>query len=323
MADAAHHLGILLFDDVEELDAVGPYEVLASWTRDFPDDGWSVTTMSFVRRRRDRRQGARRSSRTSPSPTRPRSTCSSTPGASGRAPLLARRRAPRLAARAARARCRCSRRSAPGRSSSPPRVCSRDRPATTHWASLDTLGELDRDDRGAPRRAVRRRRGRRHRRGRLRGHRHGAAPRRAARSTETARARCARGSSTTRTRRSEVSGRAARACASASTETASTTARRSPRTRTRPSVSARAGSSSPACSASASRHRHGQPRRGAGSLAGDEPHAVVVGDEGHRAVRALGRVGDELGDDERARRPRRCRAPATRAPRCTPRSTRR
>jgi transcriptional regulator GlxA family with amidase domain len=39
-------IGILLFDGVEELDAVGPYEVLASWTQSFPDDGWAVTTMA-------------------------------------------------------------------------------------------------------------------------------------------------------------------------------------------------------------------------------------------------------------------------------------
>lgn len=39
-------LGILLFDDVEELDAVGPYEVLAFWTQYFPQDGWAVTTLS-------------------------------------------------------------------------------------------------------------------------------------------------------------------------------------------------------------------------------------------------------------------------------------
>lgn len=38
--------GILLFDGVEELDAVGPWEVLAFWTRFFPDDGWTVTTLS-------------------------------------------------------------------------------------------------------------------------------------------------------------------------------------------------------------------------------------------------------------------------------------
>ncbi len=45
MADL-RHIGILLFPGVEELDAVGPFEVLASWTRTFPEDGWAVTTLS-------------------------------------------------------------------------------------------------------------------------------------------------------------------------------------------------------------------------------------------------------------------------------------
>jgi transcriptional regulator GlxA family with amidase domain len=40
------HIGLLLFDEVEELDAVGPWEVLASWTTFFPDDGWSVSCLS-------------------------------------------------------------------------------------------------------------------------------------------------------------------------------------------------------------------------------------------------------------------------------------
>jgi transcriptional regulator GlxA family with amidase domain len=40
------HIGLLLFDDVEELDAVGPWEVLASWTTFFPDDGWAVSCLS-------------------------------------------------------------------------------------------------------------------------------------------------------------------------------------------------------------------------------------------------------------------------------------
>ena len=39
-------IGILLFDGVEELDAVGPWEVLAFWTQAFPDDGWAVTTFT-------------------------------------------------------------------------------------------------------------------------------------------------------------------------------------------------------------------------------------------------------------------------------------
>jgi transcriptional regulator GlxA family with amidase domain len=41
------HIGILLFDGVEELDAVGPYEVLAFWTQSRPKDGYSVSTFSI------------------------------------------------------------------------------------------------------------------------------------------------------------------------------------------------------------------------------------------------------------------------------------
>ena len=33
-------------DVVEELDAVGPWEVLAYWTKRWPDDGWDVLTLS-------------------------------------------------------------------------------------------------------------------------------------------------------------------------------------------------------------------------------------------------------------------------------------
>lgn len=39
-------IGILLFDGVEELDAVGPWEVLAYWTEHHADDGWAVTVLS-------------------------------------------------------------------------------------------------------------------------------------------------------------------------------------------------------------------------------------------------------------------------------------
>jgi transcriptional regulator GlxA family with amidase domain len=41
-----HHIGILLFDGVEELDAVGPWEVLSWWTRAFPEDGYTASTFS-------------------------------------------------------------------------------------------------------------------------------------------------------------------------------------------------------------------------------------------------------------------------------------
>ena len=46
MGDGIRHLGILLFPGVEELDAIGPWEVLAWWTRAHPEDGWAVTTLS-------------------------------------------------------------------------------------------------------------------------------------------------------------------------------------------------------------------------------------------------------------------------------------
>lgn len=48
ICDASNHrhIGILLFDGVEELDAVGPWEVLADWTQEHPDDGWAVSCLS-------------------------------------------------------------------------------------------------------------------------------------------------------------------------------------------------------------------------------------------------------------------------------------
>jgi transcriptional regulator GlxA family with amidase domain len=42
----ARRIGIVLFDGVEELDAVGPWEVLAHWTRHYPDDGFAVSCLS-------------------------------------------------------------------------------------------------------------------------------------------------------------------------------------------------------------------------------------------------------------------------------------
>jgi transcriptional regulator GlxA family with amidase domain len=42
----AKEIGILLFPDVEELDAVGPWEVFAFWARNFPEDGYAVSCFS-------------------------------------------------------------------------------------------------------------------------------------------------------------------------------------------------------------------------------------------------------------------------------------
>jgi putative intracellular protease/amidase len=39
-------LAILVFEVMEELDAAGPWEAFAWWTRHFPQDGYAVTTFS-------------------------------------------------------------------------------------------------------------------------------------------------------------------------------------------------------------------------------------------------------------------------------------
>lgn len=41
-AKAPRQIALLLFDDVEELDAIGPWEVLSYWARNHPADGWRV-----------------------------------------------------------------------------------------------------------------------------------------------------------------------------------------------------------------------------------------------------------------------------------------
>jgi transcriptional regulator GlxA family with amidase domain len=43
---AVKQIGIVLFSDVEELDAIGPWEVLSFWTRFFPQDGYAVSCLS-------------------------------------------------------------------------------------------------------------------------------------------------------------------------------------------------------------------------------------------------------------------------------------
>jgi len=39
-------IGIFVFEGAEELDFVGPWEVLATWAQGWPDDGAEVFTMS-------------------------------------------------------------------------------------------------------------------------------------------------------------------------------------------------------------------------------------------------------------------------------------
>ncbi|MGL4305861.1 MAG: DJ-1/PfpI family protein [Mycobacteriaceae bacterium] len=40
------HINILFFEGVEELDAIGPWEVFSAWCSNYPEDGWTVSTMS-------------------------------------------------------------------------------------------------------------------------------------------------------------------------------------------------------------------------------------------------------------------------------------
>src|SRR5262245_11537465 len=44
--EGRRQIGILLFDGVEELDAVGPWEVLSAWTQQHPEDGWDAFCLS-------------------------------------------------------------------------------------------------------------------------------------------------------------------------------------------------------------------------------------------------------------------------------------
>ena len=134
-------IGLLVFDGVEELDAVGPWEVLSNWTREHPDDGWDVFCMSVhggpVVGAKSLMLGAHHSTDSAP-----RLDVLIHPGGPGTRPMLtnpehlswvreARRQVPVMAS-----------------------VCTGslvyaaaglliNRPATTHWASLNHLAELD------------------------------------------------------------------------------------------------------------------------------------------------------------------------------------
>jgi transcriptional regulator GlxA family with amidase domain len=143
-------IGILLFDDVEELDAVGPWEVFGAWAQAFPQEAEVVAFAAEpgpVRAAKGMRLHADHGF-----DQLGRLDVLLHPGGMGTRPLL---KDPEhlawLGAQRAQVPLLVS-------------VCTgslvyaaagllRGRPATTHWASLDLLGELDptievrRDDR--------------------------------------------------------------------------------------------------------------------------------------------------------------------------------
>ena len=134
-------IGILLFDDVEELDAVGPWEVLSFWTRSFPQDGWAVTTLSREGGAVACAKGLTVVAHHAMTDAPPLEVLLH-PGGQGTRPMLTDD--------AHLAWVRAQRAVVPLMTS----VCTgslvyaaagllRDRPATTHWASLDLLKELE------------------------------------------------------------------------------------------------------------------------------------------------------------------------------------
>ncbi len=141
MAAPARHIGILLFDDVEELDAVGPWEVFSHWTRSHPEDRWTVSLLSrdggSVTAAKGMVIGAHHALATAP----PLSVLVH-PGGQGTRPLM--RDDQHLAW------VRAQRDHVPLMAS----VCTgalvyaaagllRGRPATTHWAALDELAAAE------------------------------------------------------------------------------------------------------------------------------------------------------------------------------------
>ena len=171
---APRHIGLLLFDGVEELDAVGPWEVLAYWTLHHPEDGWAVSCLSAdggdVIGAKGLVLGAHHSLDDAPA-----LDVLIHPGGHGTRPLL---RDPEHLdwVRAQRAAVPLMTSVCTGSLVYAAAGLLTGRPATTHWASLNLLSELDPTVKTDVDGTVRRRRRPDHQRRRLRRHRHGPAP---------------------------------------------------------------------------------------------------------------------------------------------------
>lgn len=135
------HLGIVIFDEVEELDAVGPWEVLSHWARTYPEDGYAVSTLArdggVVRCAKGLRVLADHSFADAPA-----YTVLLHPGGRGTRPQVVDEEY--LAwVRQQRARVPLMTSVCTGSLVYAAAGLLRDRPATTHWGSLDRLAELD------------------------------------------------------------------------------------------------------------------------------------------------------------------------------------
>ena len=140
-ASAQRHIGLLLFDGVEELDAVGPWEVLAYWTQEHPEDGWAISCLSAdgadVIGAKNLVLGAHHSLEDAPE-----LDVLIHPGGQGTRRLL---RDPEHLdwVRAQRATASLMASVCTGSLVYAAAGLLRGRPATTHWASLNLLSELD------------------------------------------------------------------------------------------------------------------------------------------------------------------------------------
>jgi transcriptional regulator GlxA family with amidase domain len=135
------HIGLLLFDGVEELDAVGPWEVLSYWTQAYPEDGWTIACLSHdggpVRAAKSLVLGAHH-----PIAGAPPLDVLIHPGGPGTRPML--RDEPHLDwVREQRARVPLMTSVCTGSLVYAAAGLLVGRRATTHWASLNLLSELD------------------------------------------------------------------------------------------------------------------------------------------------------------------------------------
>lgn len=141
MASPRRTIGIVLFEGVEELDAVGPWEVLAWWTRTFPDDGYEVVTLAPDGGTVTCAKGMRIVADHAFADAPPIAVLIH-PGGQGTRPLMVDDdhlrwvRAQRTATSLVASVCTGSLVLAAA-------GLLHDRPATTHWASLDLLAETD------------------------------------------------------------------------------------------------------------------------------------------------------------------------------------